>query len=109
MSLSEDFAAAQEKAGTGSVTFYPANAGTSLSFQQAGRYSSHYCTYHFLTRTMTMSTGHNEGGITVVPFAQLDREVLEFMHAKLVELGGHPPALPQADGTPLSPIRKNNP
>ncbi len=108
MSLSEDFEHAQKSAGENSHPFYTGNAGTSLSFLQSGRGANHYCTFHFLTRTMTVTTGHGEGGVTVVPFSQLDREVLEFMHAKLVEMGGHPPVLPKDDSLP-SPIRKNTP
>lgn len=108
MSLGEDFAKAVQKAGENSHPFYVANAGTSLSFAQSGRGASHYCTFHFLTRTMSLTTGSSEGGVTITPFSQLDREVVEFMHAKLVEMGGHPPALPKDDSLP-SPIRKNNP
>lgn len=108
MTFSEEFNTAQEKAGDRKQTFYLHNAGTSLSFLQDGRGANQYFNFHFLTRTMTVTTGHSEGGVTVTPFSQIDREVLEFMHAKLVELGGHPPSLPKDDSLP-SPIRKNNP
>lgn len=51
----------------------------------------HY--YDFLTRTVVTrveSKDHNH----LVHFRDADPETLAFMHAKLVELGGKPPALP---------------
>lgn len=48
--------------------------------------------YDFGQRLMTTWVYHG-GGST--PFAQLDREVLVAMRDKLVELGGHPPELPE--------------
>ena len=94
--LAEEFTTAQERSGK-NIEFHVYNAGTSLCFYQESRGVYQYCTYHFLTRTMNVTSGNHDGGVTVVPFAQLDREVLEFMRDKLIELGGHPPALPPVD------------
>lgn len=57
------------------------------------RGGSVYNSFDFLTRSMYTRTGSSEGGVTVTPFAQLDREVLVAMRDKLVELGGTPPDL----------------
>lgn len=56
--------------------------------------STIYNTYDFLGRTLITQTGNSGSSPVVTPFSQLDRESLEFMHAKLVKLGGEPPALP---------------
>lgn len=51
--------------------------------------------YDFMARVMTLRTpDHGDGGAVVVPFSQLDREVLVKMRDKLLDLEGHPPELP---------------
>jgi hypothetical protein len=55
-----------------------------------------YNHYDFLQRVLLVSTGYHDGGAQATPFSQLDREFLEFVHAKFIELGGKPPALPNA-------------
>lgn len=79
-----------------------------LSIHYSARGGSHYQSYDFLSRIMTMRTGSSDGGCTVVPFSQLDRESLEFMHAKLCKLKGNPPPLPALpDEKPVLPgLRK---
>jgi hypothetical protein len=54
-------------------------------------------TYDFVGRTLITQTGSTGSSASVTPFSQLDRESLEFMHARLVKLGGKPPALPLRD------------
>jgi hypothetical protein len=54
--------------------------------------ATHY--YDFGLREIVIAKGH---GISVTPFSQVDREVLETMHAKLTDLGGHPPPLPPSE------------
>jgi len=73
------------------------------------RAGSIYNSFDFLTRTMVSRTGSSEGGITVTPFGQLDREVLVAMRDKLVELGGHPPELASEAPTLNKPQRGLNP
>lgn len=53
-----------------------------------------YITYDFLTRAVYSRTGHGEGGVDVKLFKDIDRDVLEALHAQLKSLGGRPPALP---------------
>jgi len=53
-----------------------------------------YLIYDFNARLMTARTGSNEGGVSVLTFAQLDPDSLQAMRNKLVALGGKPPALP---------------
>lgn len=81
-----------------------------LSLTQPGLYNHATYRYNFMTRTMLYSGGaaDHKSGVAVIPFADLDPEVLDAMHAKLVDLGGKPPALPSVDGQ-RSLIRKNNP
>lgn len=78
-----------------------------VKFEKSGnfvlevRMAHHYAhtTYHgydFLNRIMVTQNGQSGSSPQVTPFAQLDRESLEFMHAKLCEMGGTPPALPAA-------------
>ncbi len=58
--------------------------------------------YDFTQRILTAGRGG------VVPFAQLDRDVLIMMRDKLVSLGGDPPELaPEAPAT-QAPVRKFN-
>lgn len=87
------------------VTFRKDSAAQ-LSFYQSSHAGTLYYTYNFLTRTMSCTTGHSHGGVTIIPFSQLDRETLQAMHKRLGELGGCPPDLPAAEAAPLSPIRK---
>ena len=100
MSFQEEFnASGAADSGLYSVRFDKLDSGVSLSLYQSG----HYSYFHFVTRTMSVHSSH---GLAVVPFSQLDREVLEFMHAKLVEMGGRPPALPAADSGKRELIQK---
>lgn len=50
--------------------------------------------YDFLGCVLISGDGEHYG--TVTPFSQLAPQTLEFMHARLVELGGSPPPLPEA-------------
>ncbi len=50
--------------------------------------------YDFGLRHVLTST---RGGVSVTPFSEVDRDVLETMHAKLTDLGGHPPPLPASE------------
>ena len=62
-------------------------------------------TYDFLNRMMiTMSSV----GIKIVLFQDLDREILEAMRDKLIELGGTPPALPETGLRPDTKINKTH-
>jgi len=56
--------------------------------------SSVYTIYDFTARVMYARTGSSEGGLTVTPFDQMDRESVGFFHQKLQDLGGNPPPLP---------------
>lgn len=53
-----------------------------------------YTVYDFAARAMYARTGSSDGGITVTPFDQLDRESVAFFHQKLQDLGGNPAPLP---------------
>lgn len=57
-----------------------------------------YQYYDFLSRVMTTHVQSSGPALAVVPFTQLDPEVLAAMHRKLVELNGTPPALPAEKG-----------
>lgn len=50
-----------------------------------------------------------EGGQTVTPFTDLDREVLVAARDALIELGGKPPALPPEASTLNKQVRGLNP
>lgn len=104
MSFSEEFNSV-----SAGMTFSKDN-DVQLRVTQPGVYYSATYHYNFMTRTMLYSGGttDHKSGVAVIPFADLDPEVLDAMHAKLVELGGNPPALPSVDGQ-RSLIRKNNP
>ena len=73
------------------------------------RAGSMYNSFDFLTRNMFTRSGSSEGGVTVTPFSQLDREVLVAMRDKLVELGGQPPELAPEAPTLNKPQRGLNP
>jgi hypothetical protein len=64
-----------------------------------------YHVYDFMTRVMMSRTGEGSGGVSVVPFSQLDPEVLATMHQTLVELKGNPPPLP-GEPTTAGPGKK---
>lgn len=52
-----------------------------------------YTIYDFAARAMYARSGSSDGGVTVTPFDQLDRESLGFFHQKLKDLGGNPAPL----------------
>lgn len=62
-----------------------------------------YTTYDFAARVMYARTGSSDGGLSVTPFDQLDRESITFFHDKLVELGGKPAPLPWTTQKPDKP------
>ncbi len=82
----EDFASAAAKAGS---LEYGKDNDSTLRLKVG--YAYHF--YNFVMRAV-ISTRHADGGCIITPFSQLDRESLEFMRGKLIELGGKPPALP---------------
>lgn len=82
----EEFAAAAEKAGD--LGYARENAST-LRILVGGAY--HY--YNFVMRVMLSD---ESSGYVVTPFSQLDRDSLEFMRSKLIELKGNPPPLSAA-------------
>lgn len=62
--------------------------------------------YDFMTRTMmswNTSTGYIYG-IGTLPFSAFDREWLDVVRNKLIDLGGNPPDLPRE--TPAPPPRQ---
>ena len=98
----EDFASAAAKAGR--LDYAKQNEST-LRLYIDGTY--HY--YNFVMRALLSRTGGSDSGVTVTPFSQLDRESLEFMRDKLIELGGKPPALPAVkEGTQQPKFRVKN-
>ena len=63
--------------------------------------------YDFNARIMFARTrGHGDGGISITPFSQLDRDTLIDFREKLLELGGHPPELPKEPATQNNPTQK---
>ncbi len=60
--------------------------------------------FDFLLRIVIVKYGE---ALHSIPFGQLDREVLEAMHAKLTALGGTPPALPDLGPRVDAKINKN--
>lgn len=62
--------------------------------------------FDFALRIMYSTTNTNDGGVTITPFSQLDREVLEALRNRLIELGGNPPALAPA-AAPVSKLLGN--
>lgn len=83
------------------------NAVLSVSYD-AGGYTN-VLIYDFIGRIMIARTsGHGDGGISVTPFSQLDRDTLIEMRDRLVALKGDPPDLPpEAPATP-APHNKFN-
>ena len=67
-----------------------------LQIRQPSEGGTSYMNYDFNLRMLTARTGSSEGGILLIPFSQLDTEVLEALRAKLIDLKGNPP--PLADG-----------
>lgn len=66
-----------------------------LQVQVSTGASTVYMIYDFVSRVLiSQSGGTGSGAPSITPFAQLDRESLEYMHAQLVKLDGKPPALP---------------
>jgi hypothetical protein len=64
---------------------------------------THYLDYDFNARILVARTGYGDGGLTITPFAQIDRESLEGFRGKLIELGGNPPPLPVSPKTGAPP------
>jgi hypothetical protein len=52
--------------------------------------------YDFFQRIMTTRSRYGNVSISTLTFEQIGRDVLAFMHAKLKELKGNPPPLPEA-------------
>lgn len=77
-----------------------------LGLYYKGRGGDTYIAVDFMTRTMATRTGYGDSGVAVIPFSQLDRDMLVTMHDTLVELGGTPPALPEEPAA--TPARKFN-
>lgn len=69
---------------------------------------STYISMDFMTRTMVTRSGSSDGGLVVIPFSQLDRDMLINMRDTLVELDGKPPELPAEAPSTASPARKFN-
>lgn len=71
--------------------------GTLFSLELSYRIDTYYeitLAYDFLNRVLVTRHLQSSGiALNTTPFSQLDSEVLETMHAKLVELGGKPPQL----------------
>lgn len=59
-----------------------------------------YQAYDFAARLLMVRSGGSDGGLSVTPFSQLDREVLEAYRDKLIALHGKPPALPVVEDQP---------
>jgi hypothetical protein len=91
LSLSEDF-----KENCSRYRFHK-NGEWTLETRITTNASTIYHVYDFLGRTMVSQSASTGSSAQVTPFSQLDRESLEFMHAKLTELGGKPPALPEIE------------
>ena len=68
-----------------------------LSLYHPGRGGGIYIDFDFLTRTMQTHASGTGANISVIPFSQLDPEVVIELREKLVELGGNPQALSSQD------------
>lgn len=95
MSLAADFN--DNDYGTRKINDYV--LGVSYNY---GGGSTTYYTYDFLARVLTVRTGSSDGGAFVVPFSRLDRDSLDTLRERLVQLGGKPPA-PGGDAGPSLP------
>lgn len=80
-----------------------------LDLYYRARGGCYYVAVDFLTRTMVTRTGSSDGGVFVTPFSQMDREVLEGLRDKLVELGGTPPELEAQPPANPGTARRLNP
>ncbi|MDE1152915.1 MAG: hypothetical protein PW788_10300 [Micavibrio sp.] len=77
-----------------------------LQVQYSSTGGNAYLVYDFNARLLVSRTGAGEGGVTLLPFSQLDPDSLEALRNRLIELGGKPPALPSVD-VPLPKPRSN--
>lgn len=91
MPHSEDFAAAAAKSGS---KFTKIDSAVLCCKTTAALDMYHY--YDFINRTLLVRVEQKEH-INIVHFRDIEPEVLGFMHARLVELGGNPPPLPVSD------------
>ncbi len=68
-----------------------------------GSYNT-YHTYNFETRLLIVTGG--DGKLSVVPFNQLDRQAVDYLRQKLIELGGTDPHedVKHKKLRPLSPL-----
>jgi hypothetical protein len=66
-----------------------------------------YTIYDFAARVMYTRTGSSDGGISVTPFDQMDRESVGFFHQKLKDLDGNPPPLPWTPQKQAKPATGN--
>lgn len=65
-----------------------------------------YHIYNFITRTLCVRL-YNKENFHVIPFREVDPDVLHFMREKLIDLGGTPPPLPAQDAsTPTLHLHK---
>lgn len=101
MTYSDAFAAAVAQQKPGYDGFIPETKFTKGNIYTLRITSQDYNFYNFnfLLRLLEIrvGTGSSSGGVSivVVPFKDIDREVLEEMRNKLIELGGTPPHLPE--------------
>lgn len=102
MELGEAFNSKSKPQVTNSTPF-------ALDIYYENRAGSTYTTFDFMTRVMLVRTGSSEGGFSVTPFSQLDRDVIVAARGRLVALGGTPPELPPEPGTLSKPVRGLNP
>lgn len=102
MSFSEEFNSVSDQIA------FTKESPVSLGQHIRARYCDLMLVYDFAHRLLITATSGKSDHAQVTPFSQLDPEVLEALHAKLVDLGGNPPTLPSVDGQ-RSLIRKNNP
>lgn len=82
-----------------------------LVYEHGGQYAAGldrtFMNYDFLNRVLIVEKrAPNIVTVATTPFSQLDREVLEAMRGKLVELGGNPPPLPEGKPVFISPDKK---
>lgn len=68
-----------------------------LTYSQTGDGPTVYFAYNFLTRALVISNNEDGTGGTTKLFKDVDREILEAMYQKLIDLGGQPPPLALSD------------
>ena len=78
-----------------------------LGLYYKGRGGDTYIAVDFMTRTMVTRTGYGDGGVAVIPFSQLDRDMLIGMRDTLIELEGRPPELPAETASSATPKKFN--